>query len=53
MRKILGISKALRTIQGELVNNITKLTDSLKKGSKKLKQVQDDPTYPEDKKAAI
>ena len=41
VREFLGIDKALQTIQGELVNNISKLTEineRIKKESKKLKK---------------
>ena len=48
MREVLGIDKALQTIQGKLVNNTSKLiemSERIKKESKKLKEVKDDPTY--------
>ena len=53
MRELLGINKALQTIQSELVNNTSKLTEineRIKKESKKIKEVQDDPTYSEEQR---
>ena len=43
----------LQSLQGELVNNISKLTEineRIKKESKKLKEVEDDPTYSEEQR---
>ena len=40
MREILGIDKALQSIQGELLNNT----------SKKLKEVKNDPTYSDEQR---
>ena len=51
MREVLGIDKVLETIHGELVSNTTKLTvinERKKKESKKLKEVEEDPTYSEE-----
>ena len=48
MRDILGIDKALQNIQDELLNNTSKLTEidkSIKRDTKKLEQVENDPTY--------
>ena len=48
MREFLGIDKALQSIQGELVNNTAKLTEinkRIEKDTKKLKEVENDPTY--------
>ena len=48
MREFLGIDKALQSIQGELLNNTSKLTESdrrVKKDAKKLEEVENDPTY--------
>ena len=42
MREILGIDKALQTMQGELVNNtlkLTKINERMKKENTKLKEV--------------
>ena len=50
MRGLLVINKALLSIQGNLANNTSKLTEldkQIKKDSKKLKEVEDDPTYSE------
>ena len=48
MREFLGIDKALQSIQGELLNNTSKLTEidrRIQKDIKKLEEVQNDPTY--------
>ena len=48
MREILGIDKALQSIQGELLNNASKLTEidkRIKRDTKKLQEVENDPTY--------
>ena len=51
-QEFLWINKALQTIQSEVVNNTSKLTEineCIKKENKKLKEVEDDPTYSEEK----
>ena len=53
MRELLGIDKALQSIQGELLNNISKLTDlneRKKRDSKKFKEVENDPTYSDEQR---
>ena len=48
MREFLGINKALQNIQGELLNNTSKLTEinkHIKGDTKKLEEVENDPTY--------
>ena len=48
MREFLGIDKALQSIQGELLNNTSKLTEINKRiirDTKKLEEVENDPTY--------
>ena len=48
MRKFLGIDKALQSIQGELLNNISKLTEidkCIKRDTKKLEEVKNDSSY--------
>ena len=48
MREFLGINKVLQSIQGKLLNNTSKLTDINKRNkrdTKKLKEVENDPTY--------
>ena len=48
MREFLGIAKALQNVQGELLNNTSKLTEinkSIKRDTKKLQEVENDPTY--------
>ena len=47
MREFLGIDKALQSIQGELLNNTSNLTEinkSIKRDTKKLEEVEADPT---------
>ena len=47
MREFLGIDKALQNIQGELLNNTSKLTDinkRIKRHTQKLEEVENDPT---------
>ena len=47
MQELLGIDKALQRIQGELVNNTSKLTEinkRIERGTKKLQEVESDPT---------
>ena len=49
----LGIEKALQSIQGELLNNTSKLTEINKridKDSKKLEEVENDPTYSDEQR---
>ena len=53
MREFLGIDKALQSIQGELLNNISKLTEinkRIKRDTKKLEEVENDPTYSDEKR---
>ena len=48
MREFLGIDKALQSIQGELLNNTSKLTEidkRIKRDTKNLEEVENDPTY--------
>ena len=48
MREFLGIDKALQSIQGELLNNTSKLTEineRIKRYTKKLKKVENGLTY--------
>ena len=45
MREFLGIDKALQSIQGELLNNTSKLTEinkRIKRDTKKLEETEDD-----------
>ena len=47
MCKFSGIDKVLQSIQGELLNNTSKLTEinkSIKRDTKKLEEVENDPT---------
>ena len=53
MQEFLGIDKALQSIQGELLNNTSKLTEinkSIKRDTKKLQEVENDPTYSDEQK---
>ena len=48
MRTFLGIDKALQSIQGELLNNTSKLTEidkRIQSHTKMLEEVKNDPTY--------
>ena len=48
MREFLGIDKALQSIQGELLNNTSKLTEvnkRIKRDTKKLEEEGNDPSY--------
>ena len=52
MREFWGIDKALQSIQGELLNNTSKLTEidkRIKRDAKKLEEVKNDPTYSDGK----
>ena len=52
-REFLGIDKALQSMQGELVNNTAKLKEinkRIEKDAKKLKEVENDPTYTDEQK---
>ena len=52
-REFLGIDKALQSIQGELLNNTSKLTEinkCNKKDTKKLEEVENDPTYTDEQR---
>ena len=53
MGEFLGIDKALQGIQGELLNNTSKLTEigkRIKRDTKKLKEVENDPTYSDEQR---
>ena len=53
MREFLGINKALQSIQGQLLNNISKLTEvdkRIERGTKKLKEVENDPIYTDEQR---
>ena len=53
MREFLRIAKALQSMQGELLNSISKLTEihkSIKRDTKKLQEVQNDPTYSDEQR---
>ena len=52
-QEFLGIDKALQSIQGELLNNTSKLTEinkRIKRDTKKLEEVEDDPTYTDEQR---
>ena len=51
--EFLGIDKVLQSIQGELLNNTPKLTEvnkRIKRDTKKLKKVENDPTYSDEQR---
>ena len=53
MHESLGIDKALQSIQGELLNNTSKLTEinkRIKRDTKKLEEVENDPTYSDEQR---
>ena len=53
MRKFLGIDKDLQSIQGELLNNTSKLTEidkHIKRDTKKLQKVEYYPTYTDEQR---
>ena len=53
MRDLLEIDNALQSIQGELLNNTSKLTEinkRIQRDTKKLEQVENDPTYTDEQK---
>ena len=53
VQEFLAIDKALQSIQGELVNNTSKLTEinkRIKRDTKKLQEVEDDPTYSDEQR---
>ena len=48
MQEFLGVDKALQSMQGELLNNTSKLTKinkRIKRDTKMLEEVENDPTY--------
>ena len=53
MREFLAINKFLQSIHGELLNNTTKLTEInklIERDTKKLQEVQNDPTYTDEQR---
>ena len=53
MREFFGIDKALQNIQAEHLNNTSKLTEinkSIKRNTKKLEEVKNDPTYSDEQR---
>ena len=53
MREFLGIDKALQSIQGELLNNASKLTEinkRIKRDIKKLQEVENNPIYSDEQR---
>ena len=53
IREFLGIDKALQYIQGELLNNTSKLTEiyrRIERDTKKLEEVENDPTCTDEKR---
>ena len=53
MREFLGIDKPLQSIQGELLNSTSKLTEinkRIQRDTKKLEEEENDPTYTDDQR---
>ena len=53
MLEFLGIGKAIQSIEGELLNNTSKLTEinkRIKRDTKKLEEVENDPTYSDEQR---
>ena len=53
MRELLRIDKALQNIQDDLLNNTSELTEvnkSIKRNTKKLQEVENDPTYSDEQR---
>ena len=53
MLELLGIHKALQSIQGELLNNTSKLTEinkRIRRDYKKLQEVENDPIYSDEQR---
>ena len=53
MQEFLGIDKALQSIQGELLNNASKLTEinkRIKRDIKKLQEVENNPIYSDEQR---
>ena len=53
MLEFLGIGKAIQSIEGELLNNTSKLTEinkRIKRDTKKLEEVENDPTYTDEQR---
>ena len=56
MREFLGIDKALRRVQGEIINNTSKLSEldkKLARDREKLEEIKNDPLYSEKLKNTI
>ena len=53
MREFLGIHKVLQSMQGELLNNTSKLAEInklIKRDTKKLEEVENNPTYSDEQR---
>ena len=53
MKEFLSIDKTLQSIQGELVNNTSKLTEinkRIQRNTKKLEEVKNDPGYTDEQR---
>ena len=53
MREFLGIDKALQSIQGEVLNNTSKLTEinkRIKRDTKKFEEVENELTYSDEQR---
>ena len=53
MWEFLVVDKALQSIQGELLNNTSKLTEidkRIQRDNKKLEEIENDPTYADEQR---
>ena len=53
MRKFLGLDKALQSIKGELILNVSKLTEidkNIERETKKLEEVENYPSYSDEQR---
>ena len=56
MREMLGLDKALQRVQGELANNLGKLTsikEHIEREEQKLKDIETDPSFSEEQKHEV
>ena len=56
MQEFLGINKSLQSIQGELLNNTSELTEinkRIQRDTKKLEEVENNPNYTNEQRSSI
>ena len=56
MQEFLGINKSLQSIQGELLNNTSELTEinkRIQRDTKKLEEVKNNPNYTNEQRSSI